>query len=56
MHHVATDLSTRSTPAIIAKLRLAEANGEKGMEDACRAELDRRGEHPDGKRAKLEED
>ena len=47
-HQVVIDLSTRSTPAIVAKLRAAEANGEKEMEDACRLELDRRGMDPDG--------
>lgn len=47
-HQVVIDLSTRSTPAIVAKLRAAQENGEREMEAACIAELDRRGEHPDG--------
>jgi len=51
-HQVVTDLSTRSTPALIRKLAAAIANGEKAMEDACVRELDRRGEHPHGERAK----
>ncbi len=42
-HAVQIDLSTRSTPAVRAKLAAAIKNGETEMADACRKELERRG-------------
>jgi len=47
-HQLDLDLTSRSTPALIEKLRVAQQNDELEMEDLVRQELDRRGEHPDG--------
>ena len=54
-HRVEIDLSSRSTPALIAKLHVAIKNGEKEMEDACAAELDRRKEHPEGQLSEVDD-